>query len=126
MYRLRFLFFLVIAFLSFAFAAPQHAQKRILPQDNIKQYDPSPLCVTNVMGDASEIAQLAGPVIGPCDPQDLVTPTAGFSKVKVSSPSAGLIFNLTFDDAAMSAAGLSAGDITNVHNACAYAANQFR
>ena len=36
-----------------------------------------------------------------------------------------LSINLNFNDAAMSSAGLSAGDITNVHNACAFAALQF-
>jgi hypothetical protein len=38
---------------------------------------------------------------------------------------AQLQFNLTFDDAGMAAAGLSSTDITNVHNACNYAASTF-
>jgi hypothetical protein len=38
---------------------------------------------------------------------------------------AQLNFNLNFNDSAMMSAGLSAGDITNVHNACNYVASQF-
>src|SRR5437763_393629 len=43
----------------------------------------------------------------------------------VTRTASALTINLTFNDSAMTSAGLSAADIANVHAACNYAALQF-
>jgi hypothetical protein len=48
-----------------------------------------------------------------------------FVAMTLARPALALTINLTYDDASLTAAGLSATDITNMKAACTYAANQF-